>query len=41
MQPNVINEMDWKELSYWNEWHELMEEKEKEAFRKIKKPKGK
>ena len=28
--------MDWKELSYWNEWHVLMADKEKEAVNKIK-----
>ena len=22
--PSEIHEMDWSELHYWNEWHELM-----------------
>jgi hypothetical protein len=33
VQPSEINAMDYSEMKYWNGWHLLMEQAEKDAIK--------
>ena len=36
VQPNIINNMDFFEMKYWNKWHETMAEAEERELNKAK-----
>jgi hypothetical protein len=36
VSPSELKQMGYKEMQYWNEWHELMDKEEKEAMKRTK-----